>query len=95
MLKRKWSKEAKGNLATILEYLLLNWTEREAIRFLSKLERVVSLIERRPYLYPRSKRNIHKAVVVKQVNLYYSVKGKTVYLLQLFNNKQHPRKRKE
>ena len=94
MLKRKWSKEAEDNLDSILEYLLTQWTEREAARFLSKLDRVVALIEKRPHLYPRSKRNVHKAVVIKQVTLYYAIKGKTVYLLQLFNNKQHPKKRK-
>jgi plasmid stabilization system protein ParE len=93
-LQRKWTQEAKDNIISILDYLLEHWTERDAKNFLIKLERIIALIEKRPLLYPRSRKNIHRAVVSKQITLYYSIKGQHLYLLQLFSNKQNPRKRK-
>ncbi len=93
-MQRKWTQEAKDNLFGILDYLIEHWTERDAKNFNTKLERILALIEKRPLLYPRSRKNIHRAVITKQITLYYSIKGRHVYLLQLFNNRQHPRKRR-
>ncbi|MDX2003249.1 MAG: type II toxin-antitoxin system RelE/ParE family toxin [Chitinophagales bacterium] len=92
MLKEKWSHEAESKLNEILAHLVANWSEKEALKFLLKTERVVSLILKRPLLYPLFKQDIRKAVITKQVTLYYKTKGKTLLIVTLFDNRQHPKK---
>jgi plasmid stabilization system protein ParE len=95
MLKEKWSKEAESKVNEILLYLVTNWTEREAFKFLLKTEKVVSMIIKRPLIYPIFKNDIRKAVISKQVTLYYRIKGRTLLIVTLFDNRQSPNKLKK
>lgn len=95
MLKEKWSKEAESKVNEILLYLVTNWTEREAFKFLLKTEKVVSMIIKRPLIYPIFKNDIRKAVISKQVTLYYRVKNRNLLVVTLFDNRQNPNKLKK
>ncbi len=95
MLKEQWSKEAEAKLNEILLYLVTNWTEREALKFLLKTERVVLLITKRPLIYPIFKNDVRKAVLSKQTTLYYRVKGRKLLIVTLFDNRQSPKKLKK
>lgn len=55
---------------------------------------VFALIFQSPQLFPKTGRGIHRAVVTKQVTLFYKIEGRTVYVLQLFDTRQHPLKGK-
>ncbi len=95
MLKEKWSKEAESKVNEILQFFVTNWTEREAFKFLLKIERVVSMIIKRPLIYPIFKNDIRKEVILKQVTLYYRIKGRTLLIVTLFDNRQSPSKLKK
>lgn len=92
VLKEKWSDEAERKLNDVLLYLTEQWSEKDAFKFLLKTERVVSLILKRPQIYPIFKNDIRKAVVTKQITLYYKVKGKSLLIITLFDNRQNPKK---
>jgi len=62
-----WSQEAISNLEEILDYLVLNWSQKEIIQFKKKLTRQIDLIIQFPKMFPVSMHNseLRKAVLSK------------------------------
>jgi plasmid stabilization system protein ParE len=77
-----WSPKARITYLGILEYLEENWTLREMENFIKRTDEVISHISQNPLLYQYSGSNdIYKCVMIKQVSLFYQIKGKNVELL--------------
>jgi plasmid stabilization system protein ParE len=85
-----WTNEAINNLESILNYLSNNWTQREIENFKNRLSKQIRLIQQNPYLFPISHYNyrLRKAVLSKQVTIFYELSGQIIYLVYLFNNQQ-------
>jgi len=93
-----WSDQAKKTYASNIDYLKDVWTEKELKKFILRSEYVVLNIEDNPKFYSTSNKskNIRKAVVNKQITLYYRyypVK-KMVVLLSFWNTYQDGKKLK-
>ena len=90
-----WSPVARVTYYHILEYLEHNWTTKEIEYFINRVEYVVQHIRKNPLQYPASKeKNIHRCVVVKQVSLFFRLKGSDIELLVFWDNRQDPTKLK-
>jgi hypothetical protein len=90
-----WSPVAKITYYQILEYLEQNWTIKEIENFINRVEYVVQHIRKSPLQYPASKeKNIHRCVVVKQVSLFFRIRGNDIELLVFWDNRQDPAKLK-
>ena len=93
-----WSDQAKKTYASNIDYLKDAWTEKELKKFILRSEYVVLNIEENPKLYSISNKskNIRKAVVSKQITLYYRYypAKKMVVLLSFWNNYQDGKKLK-
>jgi plasmid stabilization system protein ParE len=88
-----WSPKARLTYYKILEYLVENWTLKELEDFVDRTEDVINHICDNPLLYPYSgKGEIHRCVVVKQINLFYRIKTTTIELLVFWDNRQDPAK---
>lgn len=89
-----WTDEAIRNLESILDYLTSRWTQKEVDKFKQKLSKQIELIARNPKLFPVSEYNkrLRKAVLSKQTTIFYELSGSIIYLVYLFNNKQHIKK---
>ena len=88
-----WSPLSKITYFQILEYLYENWTIRELNAFIERTEEVINHINNNPLLYPYSTEgDAHKCVVVKQVSLFYRLRGNTIELLVFWDNRQDPAK---
>lgn len=89
-----WSKRALNNLAKIISYLEENWTEREIRNFAVKVDRCVAILEKNPEAFPKSwiKPDLRRVVITKQNTLYYSVKGNIIFLVNIFDTRQNPKK---
>lgn len=85
-----WTFEALNNLETILKYLSNSWTQREVENFKNRLSKQIRLIQQNPYLFPVSRYNsrLRKAVLSKQLTIFYEMSGQIIYLVYLFNNQQ-------
>lgn len=85
-----WTAEAINNLESILSYLGDFWTQREIENFKTKLSKQLNLIQQNPFLFPVSSYNprLRKAVLSKQIIVFYEVSEKRVYLIYLFNTKK-------
>ena len=86
-----WSPTARKNYFSILGYLHDNWTRKELNAFVKKTISNLDLIADNPRLFQYSpESNTFRCLVVKQVSLYYRLKGETIELLTFWDNRQDP-----
>ena len=91
-----WTAEALKNLRGILKYLEENWSDKEASKFISKLDKRLKLIALNPKIFSetKAKRRVHRSVLTKQSVIYYLFEDEVVKILTLFDPRQHPSKLK-
>jgi hypothetical protein len=65
------------------------------IEFIEDVEAVIELIKKHPELYPLTDyAEVRKAVIRKQITLFFRVKNKEIHLIRFWNNYQDPQKLK-
>jgi len=89
-----WSSEALKNMESIFLYLEENWTQRELKKFAKLLDKQIKLIQSNPFLFEKSDKSIdvRRAVLNKQITIYYRVRFSEIQILTLFDNRQNPEK---
>ncbi len=89
-----WSDEALNNLKGIINYLENNWTKREIKKFAQLLDKQLSLIEKKPFLFAISDKSngLRKSVLSKQTTIYYRITDREIRIITLFDNRQNPNK---
>ena len=86
-----WSAEAEATYNNILTFLEEHWSQKQVLRFVERTEQVIQFIKDNPKMYPRSKsKDIHRAVINRQISLYYYETGGIVVLLSFEDNRQSP-----
>jgi plasmid stabilization system protein ParE len=87
----RWSNQARISYLSILEYLEISWSFKEVEGFSKRLEEVIAFASVNPKIYPKSdKNNVRRAVVTRQVSLFFEINGEFVDLLFLWDNRQDP-----
>lgn len=88
-----------SNLATEtiddnLNYLINNWPIKSSTKFLDKVDKTIILLLENPEFYPfwNASKNLRKAIIVKQITMFYEVKQDTIEILLFWNNYQNPEK---
>lgn len=82
-----WSDEAVEDYHQNIDYLLENWSVKVALEFTEDVEAIIQLIKARPELYPLSDyKEIRRAVVRRQITLFFKVKDETISLIRFWNN---------
>lgn len=89
-----WTEHAIQELNDTLEYIELNWSEKEIRKLIAKIEEIISLIGDNPSLYQTvsNDTNIRKVPILKVNTLYYLFKIDKIYVLSFFSNRQNPGK---
>ena len=91
-----WTDHALEELGSTVQYLRLNFSEKEISRLANRIEAVVRSISTFPKLYPESSRQkgVRRAVVAKFNSLYYRVdtRKNEIEILSFFSNRQDPEK---
>ena len=87
-----WSPESKNQIDRILDYLGNNFSEKEIRTFLNHLSKFEFLISIFPELFPASIQipGIRKAVISKQVSIFYYKKGTRITIQTVWDNRQNP-----
>jgi plasmid stabilization system protein ParE len=89
-----WSNEALLSLKEIIEYLETNWTKTEIKNFARLLDKHLKLLQINPFLYPKDPalHNLRKAVISKQISIYYRITSTEIHIISLFDNRQNPQR---
>ena len=91
------SKTAKNRLDKLFSYLIENWSIKVKNEFIDKLDRSIQIIKNQPKSFPESKKNkgLRKCVITKQTTLFYRFNSKNVFIVTIFDTRQHPKKLKK
>jgi plasmid stabilization system protein ParE len=86
-----WTDEALADYYQNIDYLLKEWTDQVALNFIEDVDAVISLIVSHPELFPLTDyHGIRKAVVRKQITLFYKISDNYIQLIRFWNNYQDP-----
>lgn len=80
----------------ILNYLQEEWGENIAKAFTRKVYDLLDILSEFPQMgkIQNKEKGIRGFTIIKQVNLFYRISGDRVILLNFFDNRQHPKKKK-
>jgi plasmid stabilization system protein ParE len=91
-----WTTRAERKFDSLLEYLLEEWGEQVTKNFARKVYSFLDLLSEFPSLgsLENEEMGIRGFTIVKQVNLFYTVKENQIILLNFFDNRQNPEKKR-
>lgn len=84
-----YSARSLDNATEIKTYLLHHFTQKEVDKFYLLLQSFEKIIVVFPGLYPKSIKNIkiHRAVLSKQLSVFYTVSKNTVSIVSIIDNR--------
>lgn len=90
----KWSKEAKTDFNSIINYLLYEWSAKEAEQFITEVYNLIHLLEQGNAEFRKINfKNIHAATISKQITIYHRIQSKyIVAFLRIWDNRQNPKR---
>jgi plasmid stabilization system protein ParE len=88
------NKRGAKRLMSIIDYLKENWGETVTDDFFDKVEKMLLLLEDSPFVGAPSNKDpsVRRILITKHNRMYYRVKGNTVFILNFFDTRQHPKK---
>ncbi len=91
-----WSKRADKKFDKILEYLLAEWGERITGMFVKKVYDFLDILSEFPEIgtIENKEKEIRGFTIVKQINIFYKVSGYKIIILDFFDNRQDPEKKR-
>ena len=90
----RWNQLARRDYLENIDYLLLDWTEKDTQKFIDKVSEVVALLANGNVEFQNTDRiGIKRCVITKQISLFYRVIDKDkIELLRFWNNNQNLKK---
>lgn len=91
-----WTRRADHKFDQILQYLLKEWGEGGTQTFVKQVYEFLNIIVEFPEIGTIENRDkeIRGFVIVKQITVFYKITNKKVILLDFFDNRQHPSKKR-
>jgi hypothetical protein len=73
-------------------YLKNRWPKRSLTKFVGNVNKTIELIKQNPEFFPiwKDEKNKRKALVFKQITMFYNIKKNTIEILLFWNNYQNP-----
>lgn len=83
---------SKETLKSVYDFINAKFGSGTANKFISKAEKVVTLIAEYPLMFKASTidANVRIALVTKQTSLFYRVTSTSIHLLFFWDNRQQP-----
>lgn len=78
----------------IAEWIEKEWSKSSADKFSAVLHRKIQSLQQTPFTGMITKKNpkYRKLVITKHNKVYYTVKGKKIYIVDILESKQNPKK---
>lgn len=91
-----WSKRADNKFDKIISYIEKEWGEVVARAFVKKVYDFLDILVEFPEIgsMEHADREIRGFVIVKQLTLFYKIKEDKIILLNFFDNRQNPKRKK-
>ena len=91
-----FKKRFTNKLIKLLAYLEQEWSQQAATNFLKKTDHPIGQLSSQPFTgVPSEKIKDVRAVLITRHNrLYYKVKGKKVIILNMYDTRMNPKRKK-
>jgi plasmid stabilization system protein ParE len=91
-----WTKRAEKKFEKILEFLSNEWGTQVTKAFIKEIYDFMDLLSEFPEMgsVENKKLGIRGFVVVKQVSVFYRIKENKVIILNFFDNRKNPKKKR-
>jgi plasmid stabilization system protein ParE len=91
-----WSKRADKKFDKIIAYLEQEWGEAVTQAFVRKVYDFLDILLEFPELgsFENAERNIRGFVIVKQLTIFYKITEDRIIILNFFDNRQNPIRKK-
>lgn len=95
-VKIYWSAKAQKQFQSILEFLESNWGKNSASKFIVIVFEFIDVLSDFPEIgtLEHSELNIRGFVVVKQITLFYQIRKNKIVILNFYDNRQKPKKKR-
>ncbi|MFL5745983.1 MAG: type II toxin-antitoxin system RelE/ParE family toxin [Niastella sp.] len=92
--KIRWSDNAREDYKNVVDYLLLEWNEEIALRFIEVVEHKIQHIKAHPFTGLRSRGDpeIRNVSITKHNRLYYKITKNLLEIVNIFDTRRHPDK---
>jgi hypothetical protein len=90
MRKVHWNKLARSDYYQNIDYLLREWSEKDAQEFIDEVDEIEFILKTgKVDFQDTNKRDVKRYVICKQISLFYKVIDKyNIELLRFWNNYQ-------
>jgi plasmid stabilization system protein ParE len=90
-----WSKRADAKFDEIIDYLDSEWGEGVTGAFVKKVYDFLDILVEFPEIgtIEHTESKIRGFVIVKQVTIFYKVRGNKIILLNFFDNRRNPKRK--
>ena len=94
ILKVKWTFIAAEEYQSAVDWLLIHWSEKIAIRFVSDVENKVELLQKFPLLGSPSLSlpDCRQTLILPYHTLIYKLTSDSIEIIRLFDGRQNPKK---
>lgn len=91
-----WTKLADRKFDKIINYLLNEWNQRVTESFVKKVYDTIDILAEFPELgtIEHKEKGIRGFTIVKQINMFYKVSDNRLIILNFFDNRQSPEKKR-
>jgi len=91
-----WSKRADSKFDRIIEFIHNEWGETVTKAFVKKVYDFLDILEEFPEIgaLENKERNIRGFVIVRQLTLFYKIQDNKIILLNFFDNRMNPKRKK-
>ena len=92
----KWSRQADESFDNIIQYLTDEWGEKVTKAFVKRTFEFLDLPGDFPEIgsIENSEKQIRGFVLLKQLTVFYKVKNKSIVILNFYDNRQRPKRRR-
>ena len=91
-----WTKTANKKFDKILEYLSNEWGDNVTTSFVKKVYDFLDILSEFPEIgtIEQKEKGIRGFVIIKQVSVFYIVQKNKIILLNFFDNRQSPKRKR-
>ena len=91
-----WTKTADKKFDKILDYLSKEWGENVTSSFVKKVYDFLDILSEFPEIgtIEHEEKEIRGFVIIKQVSIFYSIQKNKIIILNFFDNRQSPKRKR-
>ena len=95
-LEIHWSKRADKKFDKIIEYLMVEWNEQVTEVFVKKVYDFIETLVDFPEIVTieNKQKEIRGFTIAKQVSIFYHIDKHKIIILDFFDNRQSPKKKR-